>query len=126
MRIEIENWWKQAKADLKSAENSFNSKDYYLCVFMCQQAVEKGLKALSLIKLKTIPLGHSLIFLAKQLDVPSTLFKDVQSLNPEYVTTRYPDVANAAPVDIYNEEIAREHLNEGKRVLIWLEKQIEK
>ena len=124
MREEIKNWWKQSQADLRSAGNSFNSGDYYLCVFMCQQAAEKGLKTLSLLKLKSLQAGHSLIFLAKELKVPGEIFKDVQSLNPEYITTRYPDVANAAPVDIYNESIAKSHLAEAKRILGWLKNQI--
>jgi len=124
MREEINNWWKQANADIKSAENSFNAGDYYLSVFMCQQAVEKGLKSLCLLKLKRSIPGHSLIYLGKLLKVPSMVWKDIQSLNPEYITTRYPDVANAAPVDIYNEEIAKSHLQEAKRVFIWLKQQI--
>ena len=44
MRGEITNWWEQAKRDLISAENSMNSGDYYLCAFMCQQAVEEGIE----------------------------------------------------------------------------------
>ena len=124
MREEINNWWKQANADIKSAENSLNAGDYYLSVFMCQQAVEKGLKSLCLLKLKRSIPGHSLIYLGKLLKVPSMVWKDIQSLNPEYITTRYPDVANSAPVDIYNEEIAKSHLQEAKRVFIWLKQQI--
>jgi len=46
MRKEIDNWWKQAEADLRSAGNRIKSEDYYLAVFSCQQAVEKALKAL--------------------------------------------------------------------------------
>lgn len=75
MREEIENWWKQAKADLHSAEHMFDSEDYYFSAFACQQAVEKGPKALGLIKLKTIPIGHSLVYLAKQLKLPQNFLK---------------------------------------------------
>lgn len=124
MREEISNWWKQAQADLQSAENSFKAGDYYLAVFMCQQAVEKGLKALCLLRLKKSIPGHSLIYLGKILKAPHQIWKDIQSLNPEYITTRYPDVANAAPVDIYNEEIAKAHIQEAKRILTWLKNQI--
>ena len=126
LREEITNWWKQANADLNSGKNMFRAGDYYFCVFACQQAAEKGLKAFALIKLKKIPFGHSLIYLAKELKVPKEIFKATQSLNPEYITTRYPDAANAAPVDVYNKEIASERLEEAERVLLWLRKQIER
>jgi len=35
MRKEVESWWKQAKRDLVTAENSKNSGDYYACAFFC-------------------------------------------------------------------------------------------
>ncbi len=35
MRKEVEEWWKQAKRDLITAENCKNSKDYYACAFFC-------------------------------------------------------------------------------------------
>ncbi len=124
MREEIRNWWVQAKADLKSAENLLNSEDYYACSFFCQQAVEKGLKALHLLKKRKIPSTHSLVFLSKEIGIPSDFKTSILKLNPEYITTRYPDAANGAPVEIYNGEIAKEHLDGAKKVLEWLEKQI--
>ena len=50
MKEEIKRWTNQAYADLKSAKHSLKSKDYYLSAFMCQQAVEKILKAFYLKK----------------------------------------------------------------------------
>ena len=58
MRKEIENWWLQAEDDFDSAEKNFTIKKYHLVVFLCQQAVEKGLKALYL-KLKEQSSGVS-------------------------------------------------------------------
>jgi len=40
--MSIEIWLKQAECDLKSAKNSFNSKDYYVSALLSQQAVEKA------------------------------------------------------------------------------------
>jgi HEPN domain-containing protein len=57
MRKEIENWWKQAKRDLITAEHCKDSGDYYACAFFCQQSIEKGLKALFLLKNKTNPVN---------------------------------------------------------------------
>jgi len=126
IRREIKNWWKQAQADFTSAEHLLQTGDYYFSVFACHQAVEKGLKALVLLRLRKISTGHSLIYLAQLLKVPNEIFKITQNLNAEYITTRYPDVADAAPVDIYNKDIAKEHLDGTKRIIEWLKIQIEK
>jgi len=48
MRAEIEVWWKQAKADLQTAEVNLHQERHYAAVFFCQQAVEKALKTLVL------------------------------------------------------------------------------
>ncbi len=70
MRKEVENWWKQANRDLLSAENAFKSKDYYVAAFLCQQSVEKGLKALYIKKRKESPGAvHSLIYLGKNTKI---------------------------------------------------------
>jgi len=89
MRIEIENWLKQAEADLKSSRNCISSGDYYLSVFSSQQSVEKALKTLSLVKLKEIIKGHSIIYLAQKLNIPKEMLSGIRDLNPEYLTTRY-------------------------------------
>ena len=63
MREEVKNWFRQAEADLRSAGNSKGCGDYYMLVFASQQAAEKALKALCLLKLKEFPKGHSIIYL---------------------------------------------------------------
>jgi len=126
MRIEIQNWWKQAQADLTSSQNCMNSGDFYLSVFSSQQATEKALKALSLLLFKEIPQGHSIIYLAQKVKLPSGLFSGVRDLNPEYLTTRYPDIAAGVPAELYDEKIARKHHQTAEKVLQWVEKQIQK
>jgi len=60
---EVEKWWKQAKRDLKSAKNSFKSKDYYVSSLLAQQTVEKALKALYIKKFNELIKTHDLVFL---------------------------------------------------------------
>ena len=50
--IEAGNWIRQSEADIRSATHSYQSKDYYVTAFLCQQAVEKALKAYMIIKKK--------------------------------------------------------------------------
>lgn len=62
MREEIKNGLKQAKEELDSAEKNLQIKKYYLVAFLSQQACEKGLKALLMLKTKKrIFETHSLI-----------------------------------------------------------------
>ena len=126
MRIEVERWWKQAEADLKSAKNCINSGDYYLAVFSFQQSAEKALKVLCLIKLKEIPKGHSIIYLAQLVKAPQELLSGIRDLNPEYLVTRYPDMAEGVPAELYDKEIAIKHQKTAERVLQWVQKQIQK
>lgn len=124
MREEINNWWKQAEADLRKAEILKNSEEYDGAVFYSQQAVEKALKAVCLLKLKEIPKGHSIIYLALQTGVPKEMLSGIRDLNPEYLITRYPDMASGIPAEMYDEEIACKHKKTAEKVLEWAEKQI--
>ena len=46
IRIEVKRWLKMSRDDFDSAQVNFDNKKYYVCVFLCQQSVEKGLKAI--------------------------------------------------------------------------------
>ncbi len=125
MREEIKNWWEQAKRDLRSAENSLKSEDYYICAFLCQQAVEKGLKALLMIITKERKFDtHSLVELGKRAKVNLDILKDLRKLSPEYTISRYPDVTDTLPYENYDKEIALDLLNRAKNVIRWLNTQM--
>jgi len=125
MREEVKNWFKQAEADLRSARNSKKSFDHYMSVFASQQAVEKALKALCLYKLREFPRGHSIIYLAQKVDVPEYMLSGIRDLNPEYLSTRYPDMAAGVPAELYDERIAARHLETAGEVIEWVRKQIQ-
>jgi HEPN domain-containing protein len=41
----VENWWKRAKADLRTAKKNFRIKEYEAAALFCQQSVaEKVLR----------------------------------------------------------------------------------
>ncbi|MBS3123074.1 HEPN domain-containing protein [Candidatus Woesearchaeota archaeon] len=127
MRKEVENWWEQAKDDLDSAIQNLTIKKYHLVVFLCQQSVEKGLKAVYIHQKELSPgTTNSLIFLASEIKLPSEHFKFLRELTPQFVNTRYPDAAYGLPKDLYDEEIAQEYLKKTKEVFKWLKLQIEK
>jgi len=126
MREEVKNWFKQAEADLRSAKNSKNCYDYYMSVFASQQAAEKALKALCLSKLKEFPKGHSIIYLAQKVDVPKHMLSGIRDLNPEYLITRYPDMAAGVPAELYDDNIAARHLKTAEEVVEWVRGQIQR
>jgi HEPN domain-containing protein len=125
MRKEIENWWKQSEADLRKAEVLMDTKNFDGAVFYFQQAAEKALKSVCLLKLQESPKGHSIIHFANLLGVPKELLSGIRDLNPEYLITRYPDMAAGVPAELYDDKIAAKHRKTAKGVLLWAKKQIQ-
>lgn len=121
MRKEVQNWWDQAEDDFDGAEFTFHGKRYYIAAFLCQQAVEKALKALFLHEKRgEVPQSHSLIYLATNTSVPRRFYSFLRELTPKYVDTRYPDAAVDLPSSIYDEENTKVLLGKSKEVLEWL------
>jgi len=124
MREEVKNWWKQAEADFRKIKVLLDSKNFDGAVFYSQQAVEKALKALYLLRLKEAPKGHSIIYFAQKLKLPREMLSSIRDLNPEYLITRYPDMAAGVPAELYDKEIASKHERTARRVLGWVKNQI--
>lgn len=88
-----------------------------MVAFLCQQAVEKALKALYLEKKEGVPRIHSLIFLGKKLKLPARLLGNLRKLGPDFVIARYPDAAQGLPSELYDRKTAEERLRLSKEVL---------
>lgn len=125
MKEEVKRWMEQALADLKSARNSFKSKDYYLSAFMCQQAVEKVLKALYLKKYNELRKIHDLVYFAKELQLSEDLIQKCEILTKAYVETRYPDFGSGIiPAKKFSKEDAKNFLKIALEVLKCIRKMI--
>ena len=124
MREEIKNNWEQAKADLKTAENSLESGDYYASVFWCQQSLEKALKAYILLYKKESPFIHSLIKLGRIAEVPKKFEINLKNISPEYYATRYADASGDVPYKLYTKKDNLEILNGTKEIIKWINTQI--
>lgn len=122
MREEILAWWKQSREDFESAKYNLKGGRYYLAIFLCQQSVEKGLKA-CFMKIKKSNPGntHSLLFLAREVSLPTKFYGFLRRLTPQFVNTRYPDAASGTPSEIYDEESAALFLKETEEVMEWLD-----
>lgn len=127
MRTEIQNWLQQALDDFDGAVYNFNGKKYYIAAFLCQQAVEKALKALFLYEKKgEVPQSHSLIYLATNTSVPKEFYSFLKELTPKFVDTRYPDASVDLPSRIYDEENTKGLLDKSKVIVEWIRKNLEK
>ena len=126
MREEANQWRAQAIHELDAAKKMFEAGVYDVCCFLCHQASEKSLKAV-VIEVKRIPSPHTheLMALGKQAGAKE-LVEDLQELNPHFMTSRYPDAANAIPALAYSEKIASECLKIAQKVVSWSTKTLKK
>jgi len=125
MRKEVDDWYTQAMADLKTAKNCLKSGDYYASAFFSQQAAEKALKALYIKEKKELPpRTHSLIRIGQALDAPADITPALRDLSPEYIITRYPNAAYGIPADIYDEEKAKDRLRKARVILQWVRERL--
>ncbi len=60
--------------------------------------------------------------LAKKLELPDELIKEIYELTPDYTFSRYPDVSETVPYEQYSEEIAKEKLKIAKNILGYFKK----
>ncbi|WP_054853312.1 HEPN domain-containing protein [Vulcanisaeta distributa] len=128
--MEHQKWLAQALRDLRTAENSLNSGDYYACAFWSQQAVEKALKALLISRGKVVK-GHDLVELGYiirdelRIDV-SRIMDHLRELTTHYTTSRYPpDAANGLPYEVYTKGKARSVLEMAREVVEWVRQNLQ-
>ncbi|MHB9027201.1 MAG: HEPN domain-containing protein [Candidatus Latescibacterota bacterium] len=117
-----QNWIDQAKYDLDAAQVMLNACRYIYVFFLCQQAVEKALKA-RIVGLtgELPPRIHNLIKLAEIAEVElnfeqTRLYKE---LSTYYIQTRYPEEIRAMG-SILTREFTTEYFQKTEETLQWL------
>ena len=95
IKEKIEYWIDLADYDFDTAKVMLSSKRYLYVGFMCQQCIEKALKALYVkTKLETPPKIHSLTLMITKIGLDNELseyFSDViDKLEPLNIEARYP------------------------------------
>jgi len=127
VREEVRRLWLQALEDLRTSEILLEVGRYYASVFFAEQAAEKALKALYIhVKGEPSPKTHNLVELLEVLGIGGEDLVDAaMDLTPEYIVTRYPDAASGVPASLYNERMAREHLEKAKLIIDFCRKSLE-
>jgi HEPN domain-containing protein len=124
MRGEIERLLIQSKEDLETARRLIEVERFYASVFFSEQAAEKALKALYMEKFREQIFTHDLVEISEKLGAPDHIIQASMELTPDYLTTRYPNAANAIPAKLYDLESAKKHLEFSEGILEWVDKEI--
>ena len=125
------NWFFFADEDLKTAEAILKEKIYNQVCFHSQQGVEKTLKGFSRSHNKSVPRTHSLVELIEFCAQIEPDFTDLRNFADRledyhyYVSTRYPDVLEAAPSSpMPNKQDAKEALEALRRIMDFVDKKL--
>jgi HEPN domain-containing protein len=126
LRVETEPWWRQAQADLETAEWNLQGERWYAASWFAQQSAEKGLKALWLERRGELaPRTHDLQALGGELTVPDEIQAELDALEPVFKRVRYPELTGMAPIDVVNKDMAQRHLFAVQKVLAWLQSELQ-
>jgi HEPN domain-containing protein len=120
----IDNWLSLAEYDLTTAQVMLQAKRLLYVGFMCQQAIEKVLKA-CYVKHRgmTPPYTHNLLRLVTELpwkeDVDERRLATLEALNSYYIESRYTeDIQELAKT--LSETKASEVLESTRELFAWL------
>jgi len=117
----VQAWLDQVSEDLKTASALLKASRYTWCAFICQQALEKCLKAGYVKKFKEIPpYTHKLEYLCQllELDPPEDIIETIITIDKYYIATRYPSYKKS--MNISNKHVADNIFKQTKRAYKWL------
>jgi HEPN domain-containing protein len=117
----VQQWTEQAAHDLEAARVNRQMGFYDVSIVLCQQSVEKYLKALwAHQQAATPPRSHDLDQIAQAVGAPGGLVTRAGALSSEYLVARYPDVAQATPYKKYTEADADGYLRLAEEIQQWV------
>ena len=120
-------WLERMRYDMDTALAMLKMRKYLYVVFMCQQAVEKGLKAILAKHDERIPLIHNLRKLAVIAKVENELDNDqidlLEQLTPFAIKARYGSYKKKLS-ELCDRRKALEFVNRTKRFIKWLKEKI--
>ena len=122
--LEARRWLDQAQADIHAARISSDNESFEWACFQSQQAGEKALKAVWIVR-GLDPWGHSILRLID--DFPgedawrttlTSLLDDASDLDKLYIPTRYPNgLPELTPHRVFREKDARAAIGSAERII---------
>jgi len=122
----VEHWLDIAEYDLETAAVMQASRRYLYTVFMCQQALEKLLKAIYIQQIgEEAPRTHNLIYLFGLCELPrqTDYLQVMTDLNTYYIEGRYPAYKQKLS-QMLDENTAQSYLNKTQEIFKWLKSQL--
>ena len=125
----VEYWIELAEYDLDTAKAMLKSKRYLYVGFMCNQVIEKILKAYFVkIKKEQPPYTHKLIRLAEESNLYKLMSEEQKNfmfiVTPLNVEARYPTQKQDILKSL-NKEKCKKIINQKEDMMIWIKKKIE-
>ncbi|RLG69686.1 MAG: DNA-binding protein [Candidatus Iainarchaeum archaeon] len=120
---DVKLWIMRSEMDLRSAQVLLKEGLFADSAFHSQQAAEKALKAVYLKKFRKPFLGHSIVFMVKELKADKKIIDAAKELSLHYVAARYPDFDEDF-FSIYDEDTAKRLLNLARVVVRWAKKEL--
>ncbi len=111
-----QKWFKQACHDLEMAEKNINIGGYDVASFLAHQSVEKLLKSIFALKGLKITRSHYIDELGSKLNLSKGIMNDIIDLASDYMVSRYPDVSDEVPFELYDKETATAKTKSAKRI----------
>lgn len=123
----VAHWVERAEYDLETAKAMLDTARYLYVAYMCQQAVEKLLKAIMAYQGKENVPVHNLIRLSEFAEIKDNLnaeqFKFLAELTPYCIEARYGNYKESLS-EIINKEKAKEVYQKTQEIFRWLYQQI--
>ncbi len=123
----VAHWVERAQYDLETAKAMLDTARYLYVAYMCQQAVEKLLKAIMAYQGKENMPVHNLIRLSELAEIKDNLsseqFKFLAELTPYCIEARYGNYKESLS-EIINKEKAKEVYEKTQEIFRWLYQQI--
>jgi HEPN domain-containing protein len=104
------DWLRQAEEDLNWGKDSLKGQYFPQVCFISQQVAEKALKALAFFRQYGAVQSHSIVKIAKALEVNGEILDAGKKLDQYYISARYPD---AMPDGISSEFISKDQAEEA-------------
>lgn len=115
-------WMAQGDEDLRKARILYENDAYDGAVTFAQQAAEKFLKALWLVRFqRTPPRAHDLERLAMDLGAPTDIAEMGKLLTEGFPKSRYLNATGGVPPYLYlDAATTRERINQAERIREWV------
>ena len=119
------DWLRSAQNDLKWGQDSLKNGYFPQACFIAQQVAEKSLKALALFRGVDQVKSHSVVRIARELEINGDIEEMGRRLDQYYIPARYPDAfPEGAPIDYFVESQSKQALLYAEKIVQFVQEQI--